>query len=100
GDLSSARCTVHEQGVATYLAIVSDVRVRKKKILIAQRGPASALFGSAAHRHVFAENVAVTCNQFHALATKRVILRVAADHAEGMKNILLSEFRRTLHHRM
>src|SRR5207302_7136423 len=100
GHVSRERCTVHKQRVATYLAIMSDMRVREKKILIAQKGQASAFLRSAAHRYVFSENVAVTRNQFDAFTAKSVILRVSADHAEGVKNIVLSEFRRPLHHRV
>src|SRR5438552_2096779 len=48
----------------------------------------------------FAENFPVTGNQFGAFTAKGVILRVAPDDAEGVKNVGLSEFRRPLHHRM
>jgi len=72
GDMSREGCSVHKKRVVAYLAIVSDVRIRKKKILIGPGRSGLRPFAFAAHRHVLAENVAITRNQFRARSPRKV----------------------------
>src|SRR5205807_2055473 len=84
-------CTVHEQGVAANHAIMSDVRVRQKKIPVAQARFRAAFFRATAYADVFAVNVVVARQEFGALTSKRVVLRVAPDATERVERIVLSE---------
>ena len=49
---------------------------------------------------MLAKNVGVAHLQFDALALESVVLRIAANHAKGVKHIVGAEFRRAAHHRM
>jgi hypothetical protein len=59
-DVSREGCAVHKQRVAADHAVMSNVRIRQKKIAVAQGSLAAAFFCATAHSDVFAENVAVT----------------------------------------
>src|SRR6266513_694806 len=99
-DVSREGCAVDKQGVAADRAIVPDVRIRQKKIAVAQGSFAAAFLRAAADGDVFAENVAVSRHHLGALASKRIILRVAADRAERIESIVSTELRRSPHHRV
>src|SRR5215467_7673554 len=79
---------------------MAHMRVRQKEIIVSQRSLAATLLRAPAHRNVFAKNISVTDNQLNALAAKRVILRIAANHAEGMKHIVPAKSRWSLNHCM
>ena len=79
------------------LAIVADVRVRKKKVFVADARDAAALSRSAAHGHIFAKNIFVADNQFACARRECVVLRVAANHTKRMKHIRRAELRRAVH---
>jgi len=99
-DVSREGCAVHKQRVAADQAIVPDVRIRQKKIVVAQESLAAAFFCATADGDVFAENVAVACDQFGALTSKGIVLRVATDRTERIKRIVLAELRRARQHRV
>ena len=68
-----------------------DVRIRQQEITIAQHGLAAAFLRATAHGDVFAENISVSYNQFSAFTAKGIILRVAANRTERIKQIVLAE---------
>ena len=98
--MSRQRRTVYKQRVAANHAIVPDVRIRQKKIVVPQRSFAAAFLRSPADRYVFPENISISGNELRALPAKRIVLRIAADHTERMKHIVLTKLRRPLHDRM
>src|SRR6202040_177620 len=100
GYVSRKRRAIYKQRVAADLAVMSDVRVRQKKIIAADPRDPAALHGPAADGHMLAKNVGVAHLQFDALALESVVLRIAANHAKGVKHIVGAEFRRAAHHRM
>jgi len=79
---------------------VANVRVRQKKIFVANRGDTPTLFRAPADGHVFAEDIIVAYDQFDPFVSKRIVLRVASYHTERMKHIFLAEFRRPMHRRV
>src|SRR6516225_10556574 len=76
------------------------MRIRQKKIVVADPRRPAALDRSAANGHVLPENVVVSRHQFHALTAERVVLRVSADYTKRMKHISGAKLRRSLHHRV
>src|SRR6266481_3188645 len=100
GHVTRQRSAVHEQRIVADLAVVPDVRVRKKKIVIANPRDTAALRGSPADGYMLAKNVCTAHLQFDALATESVVLRIAANHAKRVKHVVICEFRRAAHHRM
>src|SRR5215472_15125997 len=79
---------------------MAHVRVSEEKIVVSERSLASTLLRAPANRHVFAKNVSIADNQFNDFAAKRVILRIPANHAEGMKHVVLAKSRRPLNYCM
>lgn len=79
---------------------MANMRICEKKIVVSQRSPGAALLCAPANRHVFTKNISIAGDQFNALPAKRVILRIPANHAKGVKHIVLAKSRRPLHHRV
>src|ERR1700722_8104435 len=59
GHVSRKRRAIYKQRVAADLAVMSDVRVRQKKIIAADPRDPAALHGPAADGHMLAKNVGV-----------------------------------------
>src|SRR5713226_7030870 len=100
GDVSGESRAVHEQSVIADVAIVPDVRRRQKEISVADGRFSAAADGAAADGDILAKRVPVTDLEFGLFTLKPEILRVAADRAKGVKNIIAANFRGSLHHRV
>jgi hypothetical protein len=74
--------------------------IRQKKILRTEPRHSSAFFGSAADAHILAKDIFIPGFQLHLFPGKRVVLRIAANHAKTMEHIPMSEFRWTVHRRV
>jgi hypothetical protein len=98
--VSGKRRAVHKQRIVANLAVVPHVRGREKKIIVADPRDLAALRGSTADGHMLAKNVSTAHVQFDAFTAKRVVLRIAANRAKGVKYVVSPEFRRTPHHRV
>src|SRR5882762_8203700 len=91
GHVSCQRRAVYKQRVAADRAIVPDVRIRQKQIVVPQRSFAAAFLRSPADRHVFPKNISISGKELRALPAKRIVLRVASYHTERMKHIVLAK---------
>src|SRR5713226_1229336 len=100
GRLKADGSAVHEQSVIADVAIVPDVRRRQKEIPVADGRFSTAADRAAADGDVLAKRVPVTNLEFGLFTLKPEILRVAADRAKGVKNIIAANFRVSLHHRV
>src|SRR5258708_7565271 len=98
--MSREGCAIYKQGVAADRATVPNVRIRQKKIAVTQMGFPPAFLRPTAYGDVCAKIFAAPRNQLSALTKKDIILGPPADRAERIKRIVLSELRRSPHHRV
>src|SRR5215469_10732519 len=96
GDVAGERGGVDEEVAVANLAIVADVGISQKEVFVPEAGDSAAFLGAAADCDVFAEDVFVTRDKLGAFAAKRVILGIAADHTERVKDVSGAETRRAL----
>lgn len=73
--VSGQRCAIGKNIVRTDYAIVRNVRLSHKQIVIADRSDESASSRAAIHRHTFADDVAFADDQFCIFALKLQVLR-------------------------
>src|SRR6202022_725108 len=99
-DMPGKRGAIDEKSVTANLAIVTDMRIREEKIVVAEFCGAAAFAGAAADGYVFAEDIAISGKEISAFTAKGVVLRFAADAAKRMKNIFAPEFCRPLKYRV
>src|SRR5689334_20299902 len=77
-----------------------DMRVGEKEVVITQASLAATLLCAPAYGHVLTKNISIAGNQLDAFAAKCVILRITANHTEGMKHIALAKSRRPVDYRV
>src|SRR6267154_346126 len=91
---------IRKNRVTSNHAVVSDVRIGHKQIVIADLRRPAALFRPTAHCHRLSKIISIADDQLRPFALERQILRVHSHRAERMKNIARSKLRRTLYHRV
>src|SRR3974390_927831 len=91
---------IHKQRVASHLAVVPHMQIRKEEILRANPRDSTGLFRPAADCYIFSKDIFFANFQFHMLAGKRIVLGIAANYAKTMKYIARSELGRTMHGRV
>ena len=91
------RGAVDEHGVAADLVVVADVRVIHDQIVIADTRDAAAFGGAAIYGAEFAKCVFVADFERDAFSSEGAVLRIAADHREGINAILAAKPRGALH---
>jgi hypothetical protein len=99
-DVSGQRGCVGQDDVIAQDTIMSDMTIDHEEIMIPNQGAAPALDGSAVHRDVFSEYVAVPDNQFGMFSFVFEILRWKTDGGIRKKLATVADLCATLDHNM
>src|SRR5262249_54600335 len=92
--MSCERHAVGEHIFRSDCAIVRDVRLGHKQVVVAHRGQRAATSRAAVHRHAFADDVASSDHEARLLAFELQVRWRLADRGEGIDSCALADLAR------